>query len=176
MNRAALIRAAVLALPLVGLGWTWTSADRLSRQGTEWDVPVRGYDPRDLLQGHYLQFQYDWPGLETTPSEIDWRTYGTSLCLEGTAPKVTRAVRLARVAEADRKACANFVDGHEMTGFQPASEGGRLYTSQEEALRLQQKLADPRLQGTVRFRLRPDGHITPLGMTFRPRAQEPAQE
>jgi len=30
--------------------------------GTQWDFAITGYDPRDLLRGHYLRFRvaYDW--------------------------------------------------------------------------------------------------------------------
>jgi hypothetical protein len=53
----------VLAWPLLGLAALWGWTEVRSRQGTEWLVPVAGYDPRDLLRGHYVLFQYDWPGL-----------------------------------------------------------------------------------------------------------------
>ena len=60
-------RLAAFALPLAGLAALWGWSDHLSRQGTDWLVPVAGYDPRDLLRGHYVQFAYDWPGLEDAP-------------------------------------------------------------------------------------------------------------
>ncbi|MBS0482583.1 MAG: GDYXXLXY domain-containing protein [Proteobacteria bacterium] len=169
MNRA-LLHAAALALPLIGLGGMWLSADHLSRQGTEWDVPIQGDDPRDLLQGHYVQFQYEWPGLHDDEGE----RLVTFLCLTGTPPTI-RLTQLAKVgfafdgparhADAPPADCTNPVklDG---------SNGGRLYVSQAEAQTLQEKLWDQKLQGVVRIRLRPDGHITPLNITFRPRPPE----
>ncbi|MDE2434827.1 MAG: GDYXXLXY domain-containing protein [Sphingomonadales bacterium] len=158
MNRAALY-AAALALPLLGLGGMWISADRLSRQGTEWDVPIQGYDPRDLLQGHYVQFRYDWPR-ERSPEPQPY--YGdVGFCLEGTPPQV-----LGTREKAPDDTCPAFIQVGE--GIQ-----GRLYVSQQEAARLQKQLVDAKLQGMVRIRLRPDGHITPLRLTFRPRVPEP---
>lgn len=156
MNRA-LLHVAALALPLLGLGASWFSTDRTSRQGTEWEVPVQGYDPRDFLQGHYVMFQYDWPGLTRDPAAM-----GRDLCLEGQAPRIERVTVAG-------PACANRVI------LATGPWGGRLYTSQDSALRMQQQLADPKLQGVLRFRLRPDGQILPLGLTFRPRPAEPAQ-
>ena len=50
-----------LLLPLIGLGLIWLQTERESHEGSEWDVPIEGYDPRDLLRGHYVQFRYDWP-------------------------------------------------------------------------------------------------------------------
>ncbi|MDE2412719.1 MAG: GDYXXLXY domain-containing protein [Sphingomonadales bacterium] len=154
MNRA-LHFAAALAIPLLGLGGMWLSADRLSRQGTEWDVPIQGYDPRDLLQGHYVQFQYEWP--ERLPDGAHGPDLSYQrICVFGSSPKVEGA----GVDLGDR--CRNFVRAGE-------AEQGRLYTSQAEARRLQEKLWDQKLQGVVRIRLRPDGHITPLRITFRQR-------
>ena len=51
---------AVLFLPLVCLiGWTiFLTASR--NQGKDVKVAVMGYDPRDLLSGHYIQYQIDW--------------------------------------------------------------------------------------------------------------------
>jgi hypothetical protein len=158
MNRA-LISIAALVLPLAGLGTVWLTTDRASRQGTEWDVPIEGYDPRDLLQGHYVQFQYDWPGLKVAE---DGPGLGFApLCLTGSAP------RLDKVAvKAAGQPCEHFVRDEE-------SQEGRLYASQAEAARLQKQLWDRTLQGVIRIRLRSDGHVTPLRLTFRPRPPEP---
>ncbi|WP_428075206.1 GDYXXLXY domain-containing protein [Candidatus Avelusimicrobium luingense] len=51
---------AVFFLPLICLiGWTiFLTVSR--NQGTEVKVAVRGYDPRDLLSGHYIAYQIDW--------------------------------------------------------------------------------------------------------------------
>ena len=60
IGKAARI-AAILVVPLAGLAALWAQSETLSREGTDWEVPVQGYDPRDLLRGHYVEFQYDWP-------------------------------------------------------------------------------------------------------------------
>jgi hypothetical protein len=162
-----LVGALALLFPLLGLGAVWVQTELLSRQGTEWDVPVQGYDPRDILRGHYVQFQYDWPG----PKPDDGRAW-TTLCLEGTPPHVVRAVPVyADDPDAPPAACPYRVGGE---GRAAESLGGRLYAPKDAALDMQDKLADPKLQGVIRVRLRPDGHLTPLSMTFRPRATSPA--
>ena len=52
--------AAALAMPLVCLA-VWTGYLTYERAtGVEVKVSVRGYDPRDLLSGHYIQYQVDW--------------------------------------------------------------------------------------------------------------------
>jgi len=57
-----LARLAAVAVPLLGLTALWVQSDRTYHTGTEWEVPIAGYDPRDYLRGHYVEFSYDWPG------------------------------------------------------------------------------------------------------------------
>ena len=162
MNRRGLV-AFALVVPLAGLGATWGMTHVRAQQGVEWDVPIAGYDPRDLLRGHYVVFNYDWPGLEN----VDWWDYAGDLCLHGTAPAIDRVTRGAGPE------CDNPVRGYDYTDdFRGGTFTGRLYVSQAEGARLQGQLTDPKLQGTVRIRLRDDGHITPLRITFRPRPPE----
>jgi hypothetical protein len=160
-----LLGALALVLPLAGLGATWASTHVRAQQGTEWDVPIAGYDPRDLLRGHYVIYTYDWPGLEARER---WEM-PRELCLHGTAPVIER------VTEGAGAECASPVRAYDYSDdFGGGIVTGRLYVSQAEGARLQQQLMDPRLQGTVRIRLRDDGHITPLRISFRPRPAEEA--
>src|SRR3546814_2755888 len=51
---------AALACPVLGLtisaGWhQWRQSG-----AAEWRIPVTGYDPRDLMAGHYARFRYAW--------------------------------------------------------------------------------------------------------------------
>jgi hypothetical protein len=83
-------RIAAVLLPLAGLAGLWAMSDRTFQQGTEWEVPIDGFDPRDYLRGHYVEFTYDWPGVEEfrdAPPQL--------LCLEGTAPQLTRVSPLS---------------------------------------------------------------------------------
>jgi hypothetical protein len=164
VSRSAL-RALALVLPLLGLAATWAYTHVRAQQGTEWDVPIAGYDPRDLLRGHYVVFTYEWPGLE---GRERWGI-PAELCLHGTAPTIDR------VTAGAGPGCANPVRAydypHDVRG---GVVGGRLYVSQAEGARLQQQLTDPALQGIARVRVRDDGHVTPLQISFRPRPPEPA--
>lgn len=70
---------AALLLPLLGLstsalwqGWQVMGA-------SEWRIPVTGYDPRDLLAGHYAQYRFAWQ-VEGRPQLC--RNDGCVLCLE----------------------------------------------------------------------------------------------
>lgn len=159
MKRMATLAA--LALPLVGLAGLWAWTDSWTREGTDWEVPVQGYDPRDLLRGHYIQFQYDWPG-ETATEENRW--WLGSFCIEGKAPTIERIV-----VREDVEDCAHFAKPAAASAY--ASEGlrgGRLYVPQTRAREMEQKLADPDLRGIVTLRQRTDGRILPQSIRFRP--------
>lgn len=52
--------AVVLAIPFCCLlGWVGVLSYQRTT-GQEVKVAVMGYDPRDLLSGHYIQYQIDW--------------------------------------------------------------------------------------------------------------------
>lgn len=170
MNRS-LFRALALVLPLLGLAATWTFTHVRAQQGTEWDVPIAGYDPRDLLRGHYVIFSYDWPGLESGDfgvGNFEGPPRYDSLCLHGIPPTIERVTRGAGPD------CAHPARAHAYSDdFGGGIVTGRLYVSQAEGARLQQQLTDPALQGIARVRVRDDGHVTPLRISFRARPPEP---
>jgi uncharacterized membrane-anchored protein len=49
-----------LLLPIAVLGALIGRAELVVQTGTEWAVRIRGYDPRDLLRGQYLQYNVAW--------------------------------------------------------------------------------------------------------------------
>lgn len=167
MTRAT-FRLLALALPLLGLAATWAFTHLRAQQGTEWDVPVSGYDPRDLLRGHYIVYRYDWPGLDP---KVDLFSAG-ELCLMGPAPRIVRTEQ----GPLDGGPCANRIvalDRGSSAARGNGLDGGILYVPQTEASRLERQLRDPTQQGMVRIRVRGDGHVTPLRITFRPRPVAP---
>ena len=156
MNRLA--RLAALALPLAGLAGLWLQSDTHYRSGTEWEVPVAGYDPRDLLRGHYVEFSYDWPGL--AESDI----IPATLCLEGEAPVIARVT-----AHAGEATCAHPLRVPEggVYGWD-ALMRGRLYLDQYKAAMIDAQLRDRDQRGIVTIRQREDGSFTPISIAFRP--------
>ena len=68
------------------------------------------------------------------------------------------------------EACPNLVVAEPQVG---GLDRGQIYVPQSQATNMEAKLRDPKLQAVVRIRLRDDGHITPLRMTFRPKPPEP---
>ncbi len=154
MMRAARLLAAIL--PLAGLAALWVQSDSHYRTGTEWEVPIEGYDPRDFLRGHYVEFSYDWPGV--AESDI----IPATLCLEGDAPVI------GRVTTDSEQDCAHPLRASEggVYGWD-ALWRGRLYVGQERARALQQELQKPDQRGIVTIRQREDGSFTPIAIRFR---------
>ncbi len=167
-----------LLLPLAGLGLIWMLTERDSDQGTEWDVPVAGYDPRDLLRGHYVQFRYDWPGIQENEIAAG---YGAqkSLCIRGAAPNIESVEVQDRVGSG--QTLASVCDS--TAKVNPWSEEGddglvrdRIYVPQEAARDYEKKLANPKLQGIVRIRINNSGFITPLSLGFQRRPEGTAEQ
>jgi hypothetical protein len=54
-------------LPMLGLLVLVARAEVLLRSGQSFRIAIKGYDPRDLLHGHYLEyaFEFDWRGQST---------------------------------------------------------------------------------------------------------------
>jgi hypothetical protein len=154
------LRAVVLALPLIGLAAAWAVSHHRGQQGTDWEVPVEGYDPRDLLRGHYIVYQYDWPGLD----DDEMPGPGTMLCLAGTAPRIDSVEVVPEGSRCPRPVRAAFSD---------TLAAGKLYIPQEKARGLEDQLADPALRGIVRLRVRDDGRYTPMDIRFEPRQPAP---
>jgi uncharacterized membrane-anchored protein len=57
MNRRLLV---ALVLPVIALG-AWTAKHAFIKvTGTRVELPIVGFDPRDLLSGHYMLFRIDY--------------------------------------------------------------------------------------------------------------------
>ena len=93
----------LLLLPVAGLAALWWQSEDLSRQGTDWEVPIQGSDPRDLLRGHYVEFRYDWPirsedadvdadGAQATEGAFRPMPQINHLCLIGDPPVIAEAI------------------------------------------------------------------------------------
>jgi hypothetical protein len=156
MTRAA--RLAATILPLVGLAALWVQSERTYETGTDWEVPIQGYDPRDYLRGHYVEFAYDWPGLP------DDGVVPVALCLEGTAPVISRVIAHSTMPDCAHPVMPRASDVYGVGGL----VRGRLYLGQDRATALQEQLRDTDQRGIVRLRQRDDGSFTPVGIRFRP--------
>lgn len=82
MNRAAFFG---VAFPIAVLaGWA-LQLEWAVRHGTEVRLAVRGFDPRDLLAGHYLTYTVDFGPIEVCPGDNYGDVREKCVCLvEGT--------------------------------------------------------------------------------------------
>ncbi|MET0370777.1 MAG: GDYXXLXY domain-containing protein [Sphingobium sp.] len=156
--------AASLLLPLALFAGTWATTHRKAQQGDIWLIPVQGYDPRDLLRGHFVQYRYDWPAAGGADGES--LGYAPALCIIGRAPHIA-AVRSDVMDHCTIVAKATMGARREVQGL----DTGILYVSQPRAIALSKQLADPTLQGLLLVRIRPDGVIRPIDLQFRRRAR-----
>ena len=63
-------------IPLLGLIALIARSEFAVRSGPTWLIPITGYDPRDLLHGRYLRYQYrfNWQGEDAcgqSPTALD---------------------------------------------------------------------------------------------------------
>lgn len=65
----------ILGLPILFLGMWGVSLKIQMNSGIEVRLPIRGYDPRDLLSGHYIQYQIDW-------ENADCKQFKNGICPE----------------------------------------------------------------------------------------------
>jgi hypothetical protein len=66
--------ALAVALPLVALVLGIVRSERHLAEGRRWTFEITGYDPRDLLRGHYIQFRLV---LDDTDLPVDGAANGT---------------------------------------------------------------------------------------------------
>ena len=159
MFRPAL--AAALLLPLIGFGASWAMTHQKAQQGIDWDVPITGYDPRDFLRGHYLQYRYEWPGNAARENgRVQWNS---ELCIQGKAPVIASALQRKNQSTEQCISIARSPDD----GITSLNDG-RYYVPQTKAAGLEQKLRDPTLKAIMRVRIREDGLVTPKSLLFRP--------
>lgn len=178
-KRYRIALAAALLLPLAILGISWATTWRAAQQGQDWLIPIQGYDPRDLLRGHYVQYRYAWPVLPAPPrrgndpaARFD-PEYADALCIIGTAPDISLVREIGYGEDrTDRLPDGCTIVARATLGTRSEVRGlvsGILYASQARAITLSRQLADPNLQGLIRVRIRPDGVMRPIDMEFRPR-------
>lgn len=163
MSRARLLIAA-LALPLLALAASTWSAARTAQASSLWVLPVEGFDPRDILRGHYIQVRYRLPA-----DVASILVAGGWLCLTGApeAPVIGAAAR-----DEDSGSCAaraRLLPDHD--GFAaPWGSGtaaaltGRLYIPEADAALLTQLLLDRTRPASMQVRITGAGKLIPVDL------------
>ena len=124
-------------IPVLGLLVLIGRAEYAVRSGESWLIPITGYDPRDLLHGHFLryQFQFNWQGIDTCGSSFE-RSLDASCCLclnrnneRGFDPPVSQMD-----CEQAQETCDGWL--HSASVMPPL----RYFVPEEQALNLEQQL------------------------------------
>lgn len=79
MNKKLIILLTLPIIILLGISAYWASVSSL---GYEIKLPIRGYDPRDLLSGHYILYSIDWDKADCTQF-TDGICHQSDFCQEG---------------------------------------------------------------------------------------------
>ncbi|MEL6738861.1 MAG: GDYXXLXY domain-containing protein [Pseudomonadota bacterium] len=173
----------LVAIPFAGLATLWWQSDNLSRQGTDWEVEIEGYDPRDLLRGHYVEFQYAWPIRREVNVEDDedrqrrWQRAPQALCLIGDAPEIVEAIAYESEFDAGFEACEHKLIAQAGSIYGSISLArGRLYVGQDRAKAIEEELRNRDQRGIVTIRQREDGVLTALDIRFRPLSEDELAE
>ena len=82
MNVSKKFLIIALLIPIIALAGLAGYKKYKIHAGTEYILPIHGYDPRDLLSGHYLIYQIDY-GIANICAETDWgETVSGQICLD----------------------------------------------------------------------------------------------
>lgn len=141
----------LLALPVVA--WTvWALAAQFgAMDGTRVVLPVRGFDPRDILAGHYLAVGADYSGFENECAAEN-KSGDAFFCPDA------RTVRMGRNAE-----CAGFIRGWCASGtFRDGAE--RFYIPEKSAVALDKAVRDEKLSPQIVLNVGKDGAARPVDL------------
>lgn len=156
----------VLAIPfLVMLAMIGVNHNNMTAY-KEYRFPITGYDPRDLLRGHYMTFRYVWPDDATDMFKDNTypRTEKVCACLSGET--IEPAVRFDACVSTDKrqKACKAGIQvdgGH----GQPSEDLRQYYIPEEHAPMLERMLRSGKYKFEVGIMPRPD-HEAQLYMLY----------
>lgn len=167
MKRLRLILLAVtLLLPIIALAAMALQAERATSDATMFRVPIRGVDPRDILRGHYLNFDYDWDWRDPPAMPSRNSITAATLCL--TAP---REPAKGPQASFQSDGCLAMIDGDFRTFGRPVFRPRRgdshalprLYVPEDYALRIEEIARRNDVPLTVDIAVTADRRVRILG-------------
>ncbi len=150
-----------LALPFLAmLCMIATNMRHLSH--TEYRLAIEGYDPRDLLKGHYLVFRYKWPAeaVDMFDDHTYPRTQQVCACMTGEAVKPQVRFDACESTHPRQASCAGAlkVAGDSGAGgYQPEAALRRYFIPEAEAPLLERLLREGRHSFAVGIVPRGDG-------------------
>jgi hypothetical protein len=145
-------RMAVL-LPILLLAFVLGRAEWQLASSRTWHFAIRGYDPRDLLRGHYLRFQ-----LAVSPDEtLSMCTVGEANCCYCLSAGQDVAARVAlATCEMAQRSCDAFVR------TAPLHALHRFYIPEEGRAELERRLRDAARNGHAHLAVAVDASGEPM--------------
>ncbi|TGJ98593.1 GDYXXLXY protein [Leptospira langatensis] len=157
-------------LPILVLGSLTLEREIDLRNGKVLILPITGYDPRDLLSGHFLRFQIDPSYSESVCNEdsntsslsgetgvkLQSSEYGSCVCFESREPSSYEAKYLADCSPSEREIlkCWTYIKGSCKYGrFEYPFR--KYYIPEEKAKEWDAKLREPGAK--VQLRMKEDG-------------------
>lgn len=126
-NKMSLVAA--LIFPVIILGALVAYKQFIFSEGQEIVLPIKGYDPRDLLSGHYLIYRVQY-GVEGICANSNQGEQEAFVCLE------TNTFSFEKPSE-----CRELIQGACISGeFQAGIE--RFYVPEEKARQLESKIME----------------------------------
>lgn len=149
------LRIAALVLPLAVLGGIAIKGHINHNTGQIWEISIKGYDPRDLLFGHYLTFRYDWNPPQLTNGFLSSKQ---CVCLQknGDDFKAPKATTFSCNAETYPK-CDAVVSNIE--------RNGKYFIPEKNANNLNYLLSGGKRELYAKLRVRDDGGYSLIGIT-----------
>jgi uncharacterized membrane-anchored protein len=146
--------AVALVLPLIAIALGIVRAERHLAGGTRWVFEITGYDPRDLLRGHYIQYRLALHETEgAVACDDSHKAEPCCLCLTRTAANHPPQVQRTTCEQAQQ------CDGSLQTRY--LSELTRYYIAEERAQELTDRVQDSATRGTARLSVILDGQGKP---------------
>ena len=156
MNKTKIL----LFLPVfILLGWT-LSVHSMIAEGTKLDMPIRGYDPRDFLAGHYLSVTVDY---DSFPSEckIDEKSMDKKLRWE--KREAFFCAGSGRIVLKKTEDCGTFIKGYCM--YNRFNDNvSRFYVSEKKADQLEKAVRNRELNPMLRLSVTRDGRAFPVDL------------
>ncbi len=110
--------------------------------GDVWEIPIEGYDPRDLLKGHYLRFRFRFQTAENANSEEKCNGPACCLCLSKNSDGTRKYPSAIKMECEPARACDAFV-------LPRPVEGEKYFIPELEATRLEDLLRTGKASLTV---------------------------
>lgn len=134
-EKMRLIGLICLATPFLAMAFM-VASNQYGLRGTEYRFEITGFDPRDILKGHYLTFRYVWPGQEETEERC---IGGVDCCVcasgDPKAPDVT-----VEACATMQRSCPAMLRFKPHWGDQPPEALRQYYIPEEYAPVLDEKL------------------------------------